>query len=232
MRRCDMRRFSASDTISIFEASLLWFDKDPGEQLQGYSLYGWIVLLTRDHEVHDLAHALLSEIAQGLLPAKTKSWLPHYIPVSWKERLNSPDGLDPRGTKTTISDLVKFATDRDQRPNFLAHLIPELTALPERADRSSRARQHGPSSILESGGRPPKADWDALKDALEKQIKILGYPERRNPPGWCGTKDVADWAEATFGEEVEKVSRRTIEDNVRRILHELKHPSTAKSVSR
>jgi hypothetical protein len=170
-----MRRFSASDTISIFEASLLWFDKDPGEQLQGYGLYGWIVLLTRDHEVHDLAHALLSEIAQGLLPAK-KSWLPYYILVSWKERLNSPDGLDPRGTKIAISDLVKFATDRNQRPVFLAHLIPEPTALPGGAERSSRVQQHGPSSILKSGGRPPKADWDALKDALREEIKIYGYP--------------------------------------------------------
>jgi hypothetical protein len=82
------------------------------------------------------------------------------------------------------------------------------------------------------GGRPPAVDWEALEGALVEEIKISGYPDRRNPPGWRGTKDVADWAAAKFGKESGDVSHRTIEDNVRRILRKLAAASTAKSVSR
>jgi hypothetical protein len=149
-------RHSASDTISIFEASLLWFDKDPSEQLLDYSYgCGWIVLLTRDQEVHDLALALLSEVAEGSIRAKTKSWLPHYIPKDWKDRLNSPGGLDPRGTNITISDLLKFANDRGQTLNFLAHLTAEpptqtveaseaTSEGPPKGRQKRRSRKHGP----------------------------------------------------------------------------------------
>jgi hypothetical protein len=73
-------------------------------------------------------------------------------------------------------------------------------------------------------------DWEALKDALVEEIKIHGFPESRNPPGWRGTKDVADWAEGKLGKEAD-VARRTIEDNVRKMINELR-PSMAKMVSR
>jgi hypothetical protein len=137
---------SASDPISIFDASLLWFDQDPDEQLHGYGYYGWIVLLTRDHEVHDLALALLSEVAKGWIRAKTTSWLPHYTPKDWKDRLNSPDGLDPRGTNITISDLVKFARERDQKPSFLVPFMTELTVDTAEASQptSADSPKHGP----------------------------------------------------------------------------------------
>ena len=75
-------------------------------------------------------------------------------------------------------------------------------------------------------------DWEALKDALREEIKNLGYPEPRNLPGWRGTKDVVEWALKKLGKEGEDVSHRTIEDNVRRIIRELKVASTAKPVSR
>jgi hypothetical protein len=91
-----------------------------------------------------------------------------------------------------------------------------------------------PSKASNKGGRPPAVDWEALKDALREENKKHGYPDPGNPPGWRQTKDVADWAEAKLGREVKDVSRRTIEDNVRRILRELKKEaaSTAKPVSR
>jgi len=81
------------------------------------------------------------------------------------------------------------------------------------------------------GGRPPAVDWEALRDPLAEEIKILGFPERRNAPGWRGTKDVADWAEAKLRKEAKDVARRTIEDNMRKIIKELR-ASTAKPVSR
>jgi len=82
------------------------------------------------------------------------------------------------------------------------------------------------------GGRPPAVDWEALRDPLAEEIKIHGFPQRRNPPGWRGTKDAVEFAVRRLGKEGGDVSHRTIEDNVRRILRELKAASTAKPVSR
>jgi hypothetical protein len=147
-------RHSASDTISIFDASLLWFDKDPDEKLHGYGDYEWIVLLTRDHQVHDLALALLSEIAQRSMRATSKSWLPHYIPNQWKDRLNSPDKLDPRGTKVTFNTLVKFAKERDQRPNFLAPFMTEPAGRPKgRKKRPSRGPARDTVGFSQADGK-------------------------------------------------------------------------------
>lgn len=76
--------------------------------------------------------------------------------------------------------------------------------------------------VKERGGRPPTADWDALKEALRAEIKVHGYPNPQNLPGWQRTKDVVDWAFGKLGKVGEDVSHRTVEDNVRRILKELK----------
>jgi hypothetical protein len=80
------------------------------------------------------------------------------------------------------------------------------------------------------GGRPPAVDWEALKDVLAEEIKSSGFPGRKSPPGWRSTKDVADWVEEKLGKD-EHVARRTIEDNVRKMIDELK-TSMAKMVSR
>jgi hypothetical protein len=79
-------------------------------------------------------------------------------------------------------------------------------------------------AVKDKGGRPAKADWDALKDALREQIGILGYPASQKPPGWRRLKDVMDWIaeHPILGKIGEEVSPRTMEDNVRRILRELK----------
>jgi hypothetical protein len=82
------------------------------------------------------------------------------------------------------------------------------------------------------GGRPPAVDWEALKDALREEIKIHGYPDPRNPPGWRGTKDAVEFALQRLGKEGRDVSHRTIEDNVRRILRELSDASAVKPVLR
>jgi hypothetical protein len=80
------------------------------------------------------------------------------------------------------------------------------------------------------GGRPEGADWGSLQDRLAEQIKIAGWPNRQNTPGWRRTKDVVEWLIEEFGNELEDVEQRTIEDNVRKMLRALK--TSAKPVSR
>ena len=116
-------------------------------------------------------------------------------------------------------------------PRFKAPQESPARLSPEAAGRTP-PQPSKPSKPSNRGGRPPAVDWEALKDALREEIKNLGYPEPRNLPGWRGTKDVVEWALKKLGKEGEDVSHRTIEDNVRRIIRELKVASTAKPVSR
>ena len=108
-------------------------------------------------------------------------------------------------------------------PNFWRAAVEK----PQEVEVKSPPGGSGPKSVppaiavKDKGGAPPKADWDALKEPLRAEIKKHGYPHPQNPPGWQRTKDVVDWALTTTGEHV---SPRTVEDNVRRILKELKAP--------
>jgi hypothetical protein len=119
-----MTVLKASDTLSVFHAALWWFDKNPEEKLQ-YGPYAWIVLLTRDQEVFDLAYAMLSEIERGSLTAVQTSRLLG-IPDSWKSRLGDlPGNLNPRGTLITAGSLMQFAARRNEKPRLLAHLVAD-----------------------------------------------------------------------------------------------------------
>ena len=196
-----MPRFSASDTISIFDASLLWFDKNPDEQLYWYGDYGWIVLLTRDHQVRDLALALLSAVAEGSMPAKTKSWLPHYIPDSWKSRLGSPDRLDPRRTEVTFGNLIKFAKKRGQRPPFLAPFMTEPAGRPKgRQKRRSRAFGPAPGSVDRFG--------DADR-ALFSKIERIMRDDHKTVHGAA--------LELAFAGEIQGIGSSTPESRARRL---------------
>jgi len=126
----------ASDIISVFDAALLWFGKklDP---LPSYGHYEWIIRITRDPKVRNIAHEILDEIDHGRITAKRKSWLAK-IPASWNSTMGAlPGGLDPRGTEITIADLAKFAAERNQRPNFIAHLVASPTTHSGGAGRPS-----------------------------------------------------------------------------------------------
>jgi hypothetical protein len=126
----------ASDIISVFDAALLWFGKqlDP---LPNYGHYEWIIRITRDPKLRNIAQEVLDEIDRGRITAKRKSWLAK-IPASWNSTLGAlPGGLDPRGTEITIADLVKFAAERNQRPNFIAHLMASPTTHSGGAGRPS-----------------------------------------------------------------------------------------------
>src|SRR5262249_20628178 len=157
---------------------------------------------------------------------------------------------DGKMTRQWLKDAIDHNLDNDHGRSYLTHCwLPrnlferwcEWNHLPKSPPRfrplqesRGRALPEGAEGSPDSnkGGRPPAVDWEALKDAIVKEIKNHGYPEGQNPPGWRGTKDVADFIEDTFPKEVKKVSRRTIEDNVRRIIRELKATSTGKPVSR
>jgi len=128
-----------------------------------------------------------------------------------------PSGIEPGE--------IRVPQDGEEPRSLLANKDSPLPS-----DESSDLNTQ-PSERSNKGGRPPAADWEALKDALVEEIKTQGYPDRQNLPGWRGTKDVADWIVETFPKEVKRVSRRTIEHNVRRIIRELKAAS-AKPVSR
>ena len=168
-------RYTIADTISVFDASLLWFNDNPHEDVRGYGLHGWIILLTRNRSAYDLAYELLSEIARGSIKAKQTSRVVG-LPQSWKEKLGSlPGDLDPRGTRVVIGDLVKFTTDRDQKPKFLAHLIsiplaPENTALDKR--------------------RQPRREL--AKKALEA-VYPSGVPDQVSEPNSILLKNVGRW---------------------------------------
>jgi hypothetical protein len=114
-------------------------------------------------------------------------------------------------------------------PKFWRPLVEkppqEVEAEPQSTAGGSGPRPLPPAiAVKDKGGRPAKADWDALKDSLREQIGILGYPDSQKPPGWQRLKDVMDWiaGHRILGKIGDEVSTRTMEDNVRRILRELK----------
>ena len=166
--------YKASDIISIFDASLLWFGKNPREIPWYPGDGGWIIVLTRDQEVYDLAHMLLEEIEKGLIKAK-RSWV-RDIPPSWKDRLGSlPGGLDPRHTEVEISELVKFAIRHNFNPDFLAHLT-----LPTALEDSTPNKQV----------RRPQ------RERAERAIKALypnDVPDQASEPSQVLFKKVGDW---------------------------------------
>jgi hypothetical protein len=121
-----------SNLVSIFDAALMWFDKDPHESFSGYGLHGWIIPLTRDRQVRDLVHDLLSEIESGRMQALRSGQL-QGIPQSWKVTLGDlPGNRDPRYTMVPAQALAELAAKRGEKPEFLAHLMDDLSnAKPE-----------------------------------------------------------------------------------------------------
>ena len=117
-------------TISVYEAALQWFGKNPHEGFQQYGDYGWIILLTRDREVRDVACTILSAIEARELPAGRRSYLSG-IPRSFAETLGSmPGNLDPHKTMVTLDALATFAKASGETPQFLTHVVPEPASYP------------------------------------------------------------------------------------------------------
>ena len=127
------------------------------------------------------------------MPAPTLVPQPASI-VDTVDQPEVPSGIQPREVR------VPPPQDGSERRGIVAHKVSSL-ASDERLDLDTQ-----PSKPSNKGGRPPAVDWEALKDALVEQIKIHGFPEPRNLPGWCGTKDVVDWATTKLGKESQNVS--------------------------
>jgi hypothetical protein len=120
----------ASHAISVYDAAFRWFGYDPHQRIGGYGEFDWIILLTRDRELRDIACAILSEIAGGTLKSVRRSWLSG-IPPSWMEKLGKmPGDLDPRRTTTTLGSLVEFANRRGEIPIFFADVVIESAPNP------------------------------------------------------------------------------------------------------
>jgi hypothetical protein len=164
-------RYAASEIISIFDASLLWFDKNPNELPWYPGDGGWIVVLKRDQEVFDLTCMLLWEIEQKLIKVQKRSWLRN-IAESWKSDLESlPGKLDPRGTKVEIGELVEFAKRHNQKPDFLAHLIPPAATQTENQQPSKALMQRGAPKRR----RGPKVrKRDQVRERMRQEIRDGG----------------------------------------------------------
>jgi hypothetical protein len=121
-----------------------------------------------------------------------------------------PSGIQPREVP------VPRPQDDSERRGLVAH-TGSSPASDERSDLDTQPSKHS-----NKGGRPPTADWEALRNALVEEIKIAGYPDPRNPPGWRQTKDVVEWAYTKLGKQGKGVAPRTVADNVRRMLRELR----------
>ena len=186
-------RYKASDPISVFDASLLWFDKNPHEQTR-YGIHGWIVLLVRDAQVYDLAHTLLDEIEKGSIEAK-KSWL-RDIPPSWKDRLGSlPGELDPRNTTFSIGALVQFAAKRDQKPGFLAHLIGNTTVNVQDVEPPSSTQR---KAARPSRDRARKALQDIYGDVIPDQAAEPNSILLRHVSRWLKEKKLSEVSDDTI----------------------------------
>jgi len=142
----------------------------------------------------------------------TRSWLRELI----KHNLDNEHGR----LYLRLCWLRRNLFERWCRWHHLLKLLPRFQ--PQETHAVSTAHGNEAAATKNKGGAPPKADWDALKEPLRAEIKKHGYPHRQNPPGWQRTKDVVDWALTMLGTTSEHVSPRTVEDNVRRILKELR----------
>jgi hypothetical protein len=192
--------YTPSDVISVFDASLLWFNKNPNEQLRGYGRFGWIVLLTRDRDVCDLAYDLLQEIERGDVTAVSTSRLGD-IPPSWKLRLGSiPADRNPCRTTVTVAELVKFAIKREERPKFLSELIAKRIPTDNAInDGESTAKQRTQSYKREQAApavHPKIPRKSYKKERAAEAIQALwpnGIPDQKALSNGLLCKRVVEW---------------------------------------
>jgi hypothetical protein len=169
---------------------------------------------------------LESDLLEGVFEERGRSQVLFLCSgVSWTHR---------KMTRQWLQDAINHNLDGDHGRFYLQHCW-----LPRELFKRWCARHHLPISpprfeprenIVKAehlarsntGGRPPKVDWDALKDPLREEIKKFGYPDRQNPPGWQRTSDVVEWAFEQLGRTENEVSARTVADHIRGMLRELR----------
>jgi hypothetical protein len=70
------------------------------------------------------------------------------------------------------------------------------------------------------GGRPPAADWTAIEEALEREIREVGFPGPEHEPGWRTQADVVRWVEQICGNA--EPGKTTLKDNTKSMLERIK----------
>jgi hypothetical protein len=116
----------------------------------------------------------------------------------------------------------RFATRRGDRvdvdvkasPWVQINMVQVRTALRPQAAADS-------NGVPAKGGRPYKADWSALKEALKNEIMMVGFPHKEAEPGWRTMTDVSRWLGARLADD-DDVSPRTLRDQAQRMISEIK----------
>jgi hypothetical protein len=78
-----------------------------------------------------------------------------------------------------------------------------------------------PFRVVNKGGRPPGADWEAVEQALRIEVKARGFPEPGNKD-WETQADVERWVANLLQHRKEEVGDTRIRDHVREIIAKLR----------
>ncbi len=77
------------------------------------------------------------------------------------------------------------------------------------------------SNTKRGGGRPPAADWDAVKEMLRLEIDRRGPPDREGPADWRTVTDAMRFVENALQKRGERVMETALRSHVSRILREI-----------
>jgi hypothetical protein len=78
-----------------------------------------------------------------------------------------------------------------------------------------------PLRLVNKGGRPAAADWEAVEEAIRIKIKECGFPEQGNR-GWGIQADVERFATDVLDARSDNVGETAIRTHVREILQKLR----------
>jgi hypothetical protein len=70
------------------------------------------------------------------------------------------------------------------------------------------------------GGRPPAADWMEIQKALEREIELVGFPERSGAPGWRSQADVIQFIRPMLGDDEPSIT--ALKENTKAMLERIK----------
>jgi hypothetical protein len=186
-----------------------------------------------DREWELLSHAVAEIAAARCIPESEafehlKAWV---VDGKVKARGPWPDGAGaaPLGDPVSIpAHEFRFA---ERRGGEKLHFLESVKASPRvefkikevRAVLDANASEAAPDNAGQKnvGGRPGKADWSALKEALKNEILAVGFPNKDGVPGWRTTADVATWLGERLADD-EDVSPRTLRDQARHMLSDIK----------
>jgi hypothetical protein len=95
------------------------------------------------------------------------------------------------------------------------HLLPTSLCkfLEGTPSQASPATQH-----RGKGGRPPAADWSAIRERLWRELDLVGLPRKDGPPGWRSMADVERYVEKLTG--ADEPGRTALKDNTKKMVED------------